>query len=293
MDRRDFFKATAGIAALTGTAGLSAPALAQGAAARTLRFVPQANLANFDPIWGTQYVVRNAACLVWDTLYGFDDKLEPKRQMVESEEVSSDGKVWTFKLREGLMWHDGTKVTAADCVASLARWAVRDGMGQMIRAIQEELVAVDDRTFRWRLKAPYPKMLLALGKNNTPMEGAVIHRHQFFLERADHLAHAIAHRPAIEAGNAIRRGHLGAIMPHQAVTQAEGPDLAIRRNFFAFHHLALGFKLVVKPVKRIPDQRRGIAHHILRAPDRVEIGQIGLRHEAERARGSPLRQSRG
>jgi len=169
MDRRDFLKATAGVAALTGTGGLAAPALAQGAAARTLRFVPQANLANFDPIWGTQYVVRNAAALVWDTLYGFDDKLEAKRQMVESEEVSSDGKVWTFKLREGLMWHDGTKVTAADCVASLNRWAVRDGMGQMIRALQEELVAVDDRTFRWRLKAPYPKMLLALGKNNTPM----------------------------------------------------------------------------------------------------------------------------
>jgi len=169
MDRRNFLKATAGVAALTGTAGLSAPALAQGAAARTLRFVPQANLANFDPIWGTQYVVRNAAALVWDTLYGFDDKLESKRQMVESEEVSSDGKVWTFRLRDGLLWHDGTKVTAADCVASLNRWAVRDGMGQMIRAIQEELVAVDDRTFRWRLKAPYPKMLLALGKNNTPM----------------------------------------------------------------------------------------------------------------------------
>ena len=46
--------------------------------------MPQANLANFDPIWGTQYVVRNAAALVWDTLYGFDDKLQPQRQMVES-----------------------------------------------------------------------------------------------------------------------------------------------------------------------------------------------------------------
>jgi len=102
-------------------------------------------------------VVRNAAALVWDTLYGFDDKLEPKRQMVESEEVSSDGKVWTFKLREGLMWHDGTKVTAADCVASLNRWAVRDGMGQMIRAIQEELVAVDDRTFRMASEGSLPQ----------------------------------------------------------------------------------------------------------------------------------------
>jgi peptide/nickel transport system substrate-binding protein len=91
MDRRSFLKAGSGIA-VTGiaAAGLAAPALSQGAAARTLRFVPQANLANFDPIWGSQYVVRNAAAMVWDTLYGVDDKLQPQRQMVESEEVSSD-----------------------------------------------------------------------------------------------------------------------------------------------------------------------------------------------------------
>ena len=44
------------------------------ARARTLKFVPQANLANFDPIWGTQYVVRNASALVWDTLYGVDEQ---------------------------------------------------------------------------------------------------------------------------------------------------------------------------------------------------------------------------
>ena len=87
MDRRSFLMAGTGLAA----AGLSAPALSQGAAARTLRFVPQANLANFDPVWGTQYVVRNAAAMVWDTLYGVDAQLVPQRQMVESEEVSSDG----------------------------------------------------------------------------------------------------------------------------------------------------------------------------------------------------------
>ncbi|WP_164105834.1 twin-arginine translocation signal domain-containing protein, partial [Serratia marcescens] len=65
MDRRDFIKAGAGMGALAASGGLSAPAIGQGAASRTLRFVPQANLANFDPIWGTQYVVRNAAALVW------------------------------------------------------------------------------------------------------------------------------------------------------------------------------------------------------------------------------------
>ncbi len=61
--------------------------------------MPQANLANFDPIWGTQYVVRNAAALVWDMLYGVDAQLKPQRQMVESEEVSADGLTWTFRLR--------------------------------------------------------------------------------------------------------------------------------------------------------------------------------------------------
>src|SRR6266508_6147348 len=113
MDRRTLLKAVAGAGALAATGKLSAPALAQGAAARTLRFVPQADLANFDPIWNTQYVVRNAAALVWDTLYGFDDKLQPRRQMVESEETSSDGRVWTFRLRSGLKFHDGERVLAS------------------------------------------------------------------------------------------------------------------------------------------------------------------------------------
>ncbi|MBE9604861.1 ABC transporter substrate-binding protein [Acetobacteraceae bacterium H6797] len=167
MDRRSFL-ATAGMAGLVASTGLSRPAFSQ-AASRTLKFVPQANLANFDPIWGTQLVVRNASAMVWDTLYGVDEKIEPQRQMIESEEVSADGLTWTFKLREGLKWHDNEPVTSKDCVASLTRWAVRDPMGQMIKSLQNELVAVDDRTFKWVLKAPYPKMLLALGKTNAPI----------------------------------------------------------------------------------------------------------------------------
>lgn len=93
MDRRTFVKSTGGVLLSAATTGLASPAISQGAGAKVLRFVPQANLANFDPIWGTQYVVRNAAALVWDTLYGVDEKLMPQRQMVESEEVTPDGLV--------------------------------------------------------------------------------------------------------------------------------------------------------------------------------------------------------
>jgi len=166
MDRRAFLKSLTG--AVTATGALATPAISQRAAARALRFVPQADLANFDPIWNTQYVVRNAAALVWDTLYGVDDKLRPQRQMVEAEEVSADGLTWTFRLRPGLKFHDGERVLAKDVVASLARWEARDNMGLMIKAIEQELTAVDDRTFRWILKKPFSKLLVALGKVGTP-----------------------------------------------------------------------------------------------------------------------------
>jgi peptide/nickel transport system substrate-binding protein len=166
--RRTLLKGIAGAGALAASGRFAAPALAQNLDARTLRFVPQANLANFDPIWGTQYVVRNAAAMVWDTLYGVDDKLMPQRQMVESESVSDDGLTWTFKLRPGLKFHDGTPVLARDVVASLVRWSARDPMGLMLRAIQNELSASDDRTFKWALKKPFPKMRLALAKTNAP-----------------------------------------------------------------------------------------------------------------------------
>ncbi|AWB25491.1 ABC transporter substrate-binding protein [Methylobacterium currus] len=166
MDRRTFLKGSAALGAAGLAPHLAAPALAQPA--KVLRFVPQANLANFDPIWGTQYVVRNAAALVWDMLYGVDAQLKPQRQMVESEEVSADGLTWTFRLRPGLKFHDGEPVLPKDVVASLTRWMARDPMGLMIRAIQAELSPVDDRSFRWQLKKPFPKLLLALGKNNAP-----------------------------------------------------------------------------------------------------------------------------
>ncbi len=52
--------------------GLSTPAISQRAAARTVRLVPHADLANFDPIWSGAYIARNAGVLVWDMLYGMD-----------------------------------------------------------------------------------------------------------------------------------------------------------------------------------------------------------------------------
>jgi peptide/nickel transport system substrate-binding protein len=165
IDRRGLLKLGAGLAA---GARLAAPSLALAQNQRVLRFVPQANLANLDPIWTTLYVVRNASFLFWDTLYGVDSTLTPRPQMSEGHEVSDDKLTWTFKLRDGLKWHDNEKVRTSDVKASLERWMVRDVMGQQIKARLAELQIVDDRTFKMILRQPYPKMLYALGHVGTP-----------------------------------------------------------------------------------------------------------------------------
>ena len=84
VDRRAFLKFAAGAGGVA-AGGLASPAISQRAVSRALRFVPQADLANFDPVWTTSDVVRNAAALVWDRLYGMDNTLRPQRQMIEAE----------------------------------------------------------------------------------------------------------------------------------------------------------------------------------------------------------------
>jgi len=163
MKRRDFLATGA---ATTGT--LAMPSLAGAQNARVLRFVPQANLSSLDAVAGTQYVVRNASLLIWDTLFGVDSNLDPKPQMVEGYDLSPDKLTWTFKLRDGLRFHDGEPVLSRDVIASLKRWMVRDTMGQRIKATLNAMEAVDDRTVRLRLSKPFPKMLFALGKGNAP-----------------------------------------------------------------------------------------------------------------------------
>ena len=164
MKRRDFLGTAA-----AATGSLAMPRLANAQNARVLRFVPQANLSSLDAIAGTQYVVRNASLLIWDTLFGVDANLVPKPQMVEAWEMADDNKTWTFKLRDGLRFHDGEPVLSRDVAASLNRWMARDTMGQRIKASLAAMEIPDDRTIRLRLNKPFPKMLFALGKNNAPV----------------------------------------------------------------------------------------------------------------------------
>lgn len=154
-----------GVAA-AGSVACFRPALAQAERNRVLRFVPQAAYSVPDPVLTTAIVVQTHALMVYDTLYGVDINLTPRPQMCAGSSVSADGLVWDFTLREGLLFHDGTPVRGADAAQSIRRWGQRDPFGQRLLALADEITAPSDRSFRIRLKSPFPRMLYALGASN-------------------------------------------------------------------------------------------------------------------------------
>jgi peptide/nickel transport system substrate-binding protein len=156
------------IIALLALVFLASMAPARAASDKTLRAVVNADLKIIDPTWSTAYVTIRHGYLVYDTLFALNSKYEPKPQMVDTYSVSPDALTYAFTLRAGMKWHDGAPVTAADCVASLKRWAIRNAMGQQITKALDAYEVVDALTFRIKLKQPFGLMLEALGGAEQP-----------------------------------------------------------------------------------------------------------------------------
>ena len=137
---------------------------------KVLKFIPQADLRILDPITTTAYITRNHGYMVYDTLFATDAKFQVQPQMVDKWEISKDKLTYTFTLRDGLKFHDGQPVRPADCIASLERWAKRDALGQKLAQSTESWTAVNDKTFKLKLRKPFPLALDALGKlsSNVP-----------------------------------------------------------------------------------------------------------------------------
>ncbi len=164
MRRRTFLAASA--------ATLALPAVARAENQRVLKFIPQSDLPILDPIWTTAYVTRNHGYMVFDTLYGQsgqEDGFKATPQMLAGHTVENDDKTWKLTLRDGLLFHDGEKVLARDCVASIKRWGARDAFGQALMARTDDISAPDDKTIVFRLKQPFSLLPDALGHGASNM----------------------------------------------------------------------------------------------------------------------------
>ena len=159
MKRRSVLKS-----AFAGAAVLAAPSIVQAADARSLTFVPHADLASLDPVWTTADITRNYSLAVFDTLYAYDAGFNVQPQMVAGHTLAEDGKQWDLTLRENLKFHDGEPVLARDCVATIRRWAQRNPMGGALLSRLDEISAPSDKVIRIRLKKPFALLPAALAE---------------------------------------------------------------------------------------------------------------------------------
>src|SRR4029434_7360582 len=111
---------------LVGAAGVSAAAHTED---RVLKVSLQTELQVLDPIITTINATRVFAYLVFDQLVAIDSEGRYKPQMLAGWDVSPERLTYTSRLRDGLQFSDGAPVTSEDCIASIGRWAKREGFG--------------------------------------------------------------------------------------------------------------------------------------------------------------------
>lgn len=148
-----------GMAAVAAGWMQAGPALAETA----LNVVMQAPLRTLDPHLSTAQIVRTHGFMIFDTLLGMDADYQPQPQMADYQ-VSDDGLTYTFTLRDGLKWHDGSDVTAEDCVASLKRWAANDAAGGTMMDYVASIEATSDKVLVLTLAQPFGHVLELLAK---------------------------------------------------------------------------------------------------------------------------------
>jgi peptide/nickel transport system substrate-binding protein len=148
ITRRHFAAGTAILAASTLRAGAQSPN-------RLLRSVPQAEPQVFDPHQSQVNATSCHVAMVYDTLFSWDADMVPRPQMVDTWAKSNDKLLYTFTLRPGLKFHDGSPVTSRDVIATLRRLLLRDSQNQILAGLVAAMDRIDDRTFTLRLKEPF------------------------------------------------------------------------------------------------------------------------------------------
>src|SRR5579883_3389650 len=136
------------------------PVTVPGARAETvLRAIPQADLRSLDPVWSTAAITVMHGYLVYDQLFAMDSHFKPQPEMVETYSASADGLSHSFTLRAGLVFSDGSKVTARDAVASIRRWGARAIAGQTLMPRIASLEPTSELGFTMTLKEPVGPLL--------------------------------------------------------------------------------------------------------------------------------------
>ncbi|MCG7360096.1 glutathione ABC transporter substrate-binding protein GsiB [Pseudoroseomonas ludipueritiae] len=129
---------------------------AQAAANDLVVGVPD-NLTGLDPADVNDTLSQSACRLMFQGLYGFDADMKLVPVLAESYEADEAAKVFTFKLRQGVTFHDGTPFDAEAVKVNFERVANPENRlkRQSLLAMLDRVEVVDPQTARVHLKEPF------------------------------------------------------------------------------------------------------------------------------------------
>lgn len=115
------------------------------------------NLTGLDPADVNDTLSQSACRLMFQGLYGFDKDMKLIPVLAESFEADANATVFTFKLRTGVKFHDGTPFDAAAVKANFERVAnpANRLKRQSLFAMLDKVEVVDSATARVHLKEPF------------------------------------------------------------------------------------------------------------------------------------------
>lgn len=131
---------------------------------------------SLDPIMGNGFNSDpNVYNLIYDKLIVLDAKGNPTPQLAESWTLSTDLKSLTFKLRKGVLFHDGTAFDAAAAKFNLDRVAAPGSKAPASAFVSDidSVVVVDPNTIRIQLKTRSGPIMNALGRPSVPILAAL------------------------------------------------------------------------------------------------------------------------
>ena len=114
-----------------------------------------------DPMRQTTTTVQNIVSMVVETLVFVDSEGKYKPLLATSWQTASDGMSWTFTLRSGVKFSDGTPFTAAVAKANFDRVLTPGNTCPLCGAFRgvQSIDAVDDTHVRLNLKQPIAPLL--------------------------------------------------------------------------------------------------------------------------------------
>src|SRR6185295_1248813 len=153
------------------TAGTFVALAATDAAAQKrggiIRVGMQGEPPTLDPHWTTAVNTEVIGGHIFEGLFTLDDSNQPIPMLAESHTVSRDGLTYTFKLRQGVPFHNGKELAAEDVVASLGRWGKQSIYGKDLFSQVTALKALDKYTVELTLKERTPVVLMNLAQTSS------------------------------------------------------------------------------------------------------------------------------